>query len=169
MIRAYSLALRTFAQKFSGNADSDKEITIRREKRKTGAAEKGRKMQKFGYRNPRYQVDFPVRLTILGSARMARCRNISADGMRLMGREGLAPQVRGEVSFDYEEMSFDLCVRVAHSGSAWSGLRFLYRSDDQRNAVLELIARLSARQSRSGVLATPLPTEIIISRRRPSS
>ena len=123
-------------------------------------------MQKFGYRNPRYPVDFPVRLTIRDSSQTVRCRNISLDGMRLQIRAGLALYTRGEVSFDYDDLSFALRVRVAHSGSASGGVKFMYESEDQKSAVLELIARLAARQSSPGLLAVPISKQIIVARRR---
>jgi hypothetical protein len=123
-------------------------------------------MQRFGYRNPRYPVDFPVRLTICLSVETVRCRNISVDGMKLQVREPLMPHTRGRVSFEFDEMSFDLCVRVAHCGSSWSGLKFLYESNDQKNAILELIARLS---TAAGLVPPLIPKQLVISRRRPFS
>src|SRR5579872_4536818 len=104
-------------------------------------------MYRFGYRSPRYPAHFPVRLTMCGSVQIVRCINISAEGMTLKAGNELSQNARGQVSFEYDQMSFDLRACVAHCGSAATGLRFLYQTEGQRNAVQEMIGRLSACQA----------------------
>jgi len=122
-------------------------------------------MQRFGYRNPRYSVDFPVRLTLGDSVQITQCSNVSLDGISLQISSFLRPNVSGQVSFEYENLFFDLCVRVTHCGSRLCGLKFLYRAESQRDAILELIARLAERHSRPQNLTLSAPGQLVISRR----
>jgi hypothetical protein len=100
-------------------------------------------MQKFDYRAPRFAVDFPVKLKMLSSLHIARCRDISEDGMRLELGDPFPPESCGEVSFSYQELSLDLYVRVTHAGVGCDGLKFLYESDEQRAKMLLLMSRLA--------------------------
>jgi len=101
-------------------------------------------MQKFDYRAPRFVVDFPVQLKVLNSSHIARCRDISENGMRLEIRDPIQPDSFGEVFFSYQGLNFALKVRVAHAGIAYDGLSFAYESEDQRAEILHLISRLAA-------------------------
>ena len=122
-------------------------------------------MQRFGYRNPRYVVNFPVLLTVGNSVQTSRCSNISLDGIRLQIGHPLPANSLGQISFDYEDLSFDLCVRVAHCGSSVCGLRILCQSEAQRDSVSELIGRIADRCARPDVIAVSIPNHIVISRR----
>jgi len=103
-------------------------------------------MQRFGYRTPRYAAEFPVCLAIGGTTQVGRCRNISISGMHLETEKTLSPHSCGEVSFDYEGISVNVRVRVAHSLSGFTGLKFAYSSDEQRSAILRLISLLAAKR-----------------------
>ena len=122
-------------------------------------------MERFGYRSPRYPFDLPIRLAMDGRVQVVRCTNVSVDGLQVVAGGGLAPRSRGSVSFDYEEMTFDLQVSVSHRGSHRGGLRFIYESEEERNSVVELIARLVSGQSRREVLPVEASNEIVILRR----
>ncbi len=100
-------------------------------------------MQKFDYRAPRFAADFPVRLKMPGSSHLARCRDISEDGMRVELPDPFTPDTCGEVVFSYQGLSFNLQVHVAHAGAAYAGLRFVYQSEDQRTEVLHLMSLLA--------------------------
>ena len=101
-------------------------------------------MHKFDYRAPRFAVDFPVELKMANSLHIARCRDISEDGMKLEIRDPFPPDVCGEVSFSHQGLDFALRVRVAHAGLAYDGLKFIYQSKDQRTEILHLISRFAA-------------------------
>jgi hypothetical protein len=100
-------------------------------------------MQKFDYRVPRFAVDFPVQLKIRDSLHFARCRDISEDGMRLELREPFPPECCGEVSFSYKDLNLDLRVRVTNAGDTFDGFKFVYRSEEQRAKMLDLMSRLA--------------------------
>jgi hypothetical protein len=122
-------------------------------------------MERFGYRSPRYPLDLPLRLAMDGRVQVVRCTNVSVDGLQVAASGGLAPRARGSVSFDYEEMTFDLQVSVTHRGSHGGGLRFVYGSEAERNSIAELIARIVGGQSRREVLPVAASNEIVILRR----
>ena len=100
-------------------------------------------MQRFDYRSPRYPVDLPVRLTAENSTRMGRCRDISRDGMRLELCQPLPPDASGTVSMTFQDQTLQLNVRVAHAGATQDGMKFIYTSDSERNAVARLVASLT--------------------------
>ena len=103
-------------------------------------------MQKFDYRTPRFTVDFPVRIKMLNSLYLARCRDISEAGMRVELDDPFPPDCSGEVSFCYQELSFELPVRVMHTGTTSHGLAFVYQSEEQRQAILHLISHLATQR-----------------------
>jgi hypothetical protein len=107
-------------------------------------------MRKFDYRAPRFPVDLPVRLTFDESMQQGRCTEISTEGMKLEVRQPLAPDACGKVRLSYQDFSLDIPVRVAHSGSFYDGVKFVYDSDEQRDEMSRLVARLSCPQQRSG-------------------
>jgi hypothetical protein len=100
-------------------------------------------MQRFDYRSPRFAVDLPVRLTADNSTHVARCRDISREGMRLELPQSLPPDARGTVSMTYRDQTLELNVCVAHAAETQLGMKFLYTSDSQRNAVAHLLASLA--------------------------
>jgi hypothetical protein len=106
-------------------------------------------MRKFDYRAPRFPVDFPVRLTLDGSTQPGRCIEISTEGMKLELKEPLAPDSNGVVRFSFQDVSLELVVRVAHSGVSFDGVKFVYETDEQRDEINRMVARLSAPQHRS--------------------
>lgn len=122
-------------------------------------------MERFGYRSPRYPLDLPLRLAIEGRVQLVRCTNVSVDGLQVVASGGLVPRARGSVSFEYEEMTFDLQVSVTHRGSHRGGLRFIYDSEQERNSIIELISRLVSGQGRREVLPETPSNEIVILRR----
>jgi hypothetical protein len=105
-------------------------------------------MQRFDYRSPRYPVDLPVRLTADNSTRLGRCRDISREGMRLELCQPLPPDACGTVSMTFQNQTLELNVRVAHAGATQDGMKFIYTSDSERNAVARLVASLTAPQDR---------------------
>ena len=103
-------------------------------------------MQRFDYRSPRIPVDLPVRLTAENSTRIGRCRDISNEGMRLELRQPLPPDACGTVSMTFRNETLELNVRVAHAGATQHGMKFIYTSDSERNAVARLVASLATPQ-----------------------
>lgn len=104
-------------------------------------------MRKFDYRVPRFTVDFPVRVTQGGLTQLGRCKEISSEGMKVVLREPFSPDSFCAAHFDCEDLSFKMPVRVIHSGADSGGLKFIFESDDQRDAVGRLME----------FLATPKP------------
>ena len=103
-------------------------------------------MQKFDYRTPRFRVDFPVRIKVQNSLHLARCQDISEDGMRVELPAPFPPDCCGEVAFSFQELSFELPVRVMHTGVTCHGLAFVYQSEEQRQSILRLISHLTTQQ-----------------------
>ena len=107
-------------------------------------------MRKFDYRAPRFAVDLPVRLMFEESIQPGRCLEISTEGMKLELRQPLAPDSVGTVRFSYQDAVLELPVRVAHSGTFYDGVKFIYETDEQRDEVNRLVSRLSTPHHRSG-------------------
>jgi hypothetical protein len=101
-------------------------------------------MQKFQYRSPRFAVDFPIQLTVEQSILHGRCREVSKEGMRVELRQSLSPGVYGTVSLNHQNRSLEICIRVAHTGTGYDGLEFVYKTDQERVAVAEWVASLAA-------------------------
>jgi hypothetical protein len=81
---------------------------------------------------------------------MARCIEISNEGMKLELYEPFPLNVRGIVSIRRPDGLLELEARVAHVSETYGGMVFAYRSDRERNAVAQLIAALSALPHRAG-------------------
>ena len=107
-------------------------------------------MQKFDYRSPRFTVDLPVRFSLENSTRMARCKDISVEGMKLELRDPLPLESVGTISVSYEGLAVEISARVTHCQPNCNGLRFIYETDEQRNQVARLTARLASSRSKSG-------------------
>jgi hypothetical protein len=75
---------------------------------------------------------------------MARCKEISELGMKLELNSPLPPGSRGALHLAYEDFSFGLSFLVTNSRADIGGIRFIYESDQQRNAVLRLVECLTA-------------------------
>jgi hypothetical protein len=110
----------------------------------------GGSVRKFDYRSPRFAVDLLVRLTIEGPAAIARCIEISSEGMRLESEQPLPDHALGTVWVQHRELTLELNVRVAHVGKAHSGVEFIYRSDGERKAVAQLIGSLEGPRKKLG-------------------
>lgn len=107
-------------------------------------------MQKFEYRTPRYPVDLPVLLTLETACVHGRCREISREGMRVELGQPVAPDSCGSVAISYRELSLELPVCVTRSGPGHDGLKFLFRSEEERDAVERLVARLAGPTGQRG-------------------
>lgn len=107
-------------------------------------------MRKFDYRAPRFAVDLPVRITVDESMQQGLCKEISTEGMKLELREPLAPGSTGTIRLSYQDVFLDVRVRVAHSGPTFDGVRFVYESEDQRDELSRLVARLAGARQRLG-------------------
>jgi hypothetical protein len=106
-------------------------------------------MQKFTYRTPRHPVDLPVRLKVAGGMVSGRCREISAEGLRIELNQSLPADYEGRILLSHRNLELDLRVQVAHTG-AQDGLKFIFESDKQRSDVARLIASLAEPGSPSG-------------------
>ncbi|MGA8874124.1 MAG: PilZ domain-containing protein, partial [Candidatus Korobacteraceae bacterium] len=107
-------------------------------------------MRKFDYRAPRFSVDLEVRLTFEDSMQEGRCCEISTEGMKLEIQQPLSPNTCGTVQLRYGDFMIDVPVRVAHSGSSYDGVKFVYESDEQRDEVIRLVALLAGAKQRLG-------------------
>jgi hypothetical protein len=98
-------------------------------------------MRKFDYRVPRFQVDLPVLLTLEESTLFGRCTEISTEGMKLELRKPLSIGAGGAVHITYQNVSFDLPVRVAHCDAGCDG---------ERDEVIHFIGMLTSAPRRPG-------------------
>jgi hypothetical protein len=107
-------------------------------------------MRKFDYRVPRFQVDLPVLLTLEESTLFGRCTEISTEGMKLELRKPLSIGAGGAVHITYQNVSFDLPVRVAHCDAGCDGVQFVFGSDEERDEVIHFIGMLTSAPRRPG-------------------
>ncbi len=112
--------------------------------------EKWTLMRKFDYRAPRFAVDFPVRMNFEDTTQQGRCLEISTEGMKLEVRRPLGTDACGTVVISYLDFNIEVPVRVAHSGPFYDGVKFVYTTDEQRDEMNRLVARLSAPLPRTG-------------------
>lgn len=80
------------------------------------------------------------------STQFGRCKEISTEGMKVAIQEPFSANSFCAAHFESEELSFKLPARVVHSGPDSGGLKFIYESDDQRDAVTRLVERLATPQ-----------------------
>jgi hypothetical protein len=106
-------------------------------------------VHKFDYRSPRFAVDLPIEFTVQATTLMARCVEISNEGMRLELYEPFPLNARGIVSIRHPDGLLELEARVAHVTDTHGGMVFIYRTDRERSAVAELIAGVSALSKRA--------------------
>ena len=107
-------------------------------------------MRKFDYRVPRFPVDLPVRLTLEESTQFGSCTEISTEGMKLEMRTPLSIDAGGVVHITFQNVSFDLPVRVAHCEAGCEGVQFVFGSDEERDEVIRFIALLTSAPTRPG-------------------
>jgi hypothetical protein len=63
--------------------------------------------------------------------------------MRLELCQPLPPDACGTVSLTFQNQTLELNVQVAHAGATQDGMKFIYNSDSERNAVVRLLASLT--------------------------
>ena len=119
-------------------------------------------MRRFVYRAARYTVDFPVFLHLGDLVLTGRCKEMSAEGMRVDFDEIPPQNSLGTVNFQYDDLVLDLPVRVAHSASISGGLKFLYKSKQQRDLVTHMVSRLAAPQRCDGLFLVHVPKQLTI-------
>jgi len=107
-------------------------------------------MQKFNYRVPRYTVDLPVCLRVDGLSITGRCREISQEGMKLEAAQPLPPDYCGVVSLSYQGVALEIQARLTHTDGEQEGLKFVFASEAERDAVGRLVARLSTAPGQLG-------------------
>ena len=101
-------------------------------------------MRKFDYRSPRLTVDLPVRMTQGSTTHHGRCREISAEGMKVELQDPLVQGTSCAAHFDCEDLSFRLLARIVHPGPDSCGVKFVYESDRQRQTAVQLVKLLAA-------------------------
>jgi hypothetical protein len=79
-----------------------------------------------------------------------RCTEISTEGMKLELREPLNPDCCGTVRLSYKDITIEVPVRVAHSGSSYDGVKFVYESDEQRDELIRLVTLLTGPKQNAG-------------------
>jgi PilZ domain len=109
-------------------------------------------MQKFEYRVPRFAVDLPVSFAMESSLLIGRCTEISKEGMKVEFEQPLPADTRGKVSMNWHDGVLELKAKVAHVGPNHSGLKFLCESDEERDAVADLVSTLAHAQNPAGRL-----------------
>ncbi len=107
-------------------------------------------MQKFEYRTPRYIADLPVLFLAQDGSIPGRCIEIGKEGMKVKLPQPVTRDTCGTVCVDYLELSLEVRVSVAHAGADYYGLRFLFESDKDRDAVERLVSLLAGPSGHSG-------------------
>jgi hypothetical protein len=107
-------------------------------------------MRKFVYRAPRFPVDLLVQLTFEDLAVVARCREISKDGLVLEALKCPLPKSIGMVTVSHKGVTVEFEARVARSGSKWSSLQFIFKSEAERKEMAHFVASLAETQNRPG-------------------
>lgn len=102
-------------------------------------------MRKFDYRSPRFPVDLSVSVTLQENTCVARCTEISAEGMRVTTAEPLTVDAVGSILVTCENTTLGVPVRVVHCSSGCEGLQFLCKTDEQRDEINNFIKMLIAR------------------------
>jgi hypothetical protein len=100
-------------------------------------------MQKFEYRTPRYDVDLPVLYLLEGAGIAGRCKEISKEGMRVEFRQPIALDSCGIIRISYKALSLELRAAVAHAGSGYVALKFIFESEKDRGALEHLVVLLA--------------------------
>jgi hypothetical protein len=96
-------------------------------------------MRKFEYRTPRFPVDLPVSFAMGDSTLLGKCQEIGMDGMKVVLQQRVPEGTCGTLTIRCKEVAVDLHVCVAHSGPECEGLKFLFESVEDRNAVARLV------------------------------
>jgi hypothetical protein len=107
-------------------------------------------MRKFVYRAPRFPVNFLVQVTVGDSTVVARCLQISNDGMELEGLMDSLPGSCGMVAVNHKGIKIELEVRVVRSESQFGGLEFIYKSEDERTKMAHFVASVAGTPDRPG-------------------
>ncbi len=107
-------------------------------------------MRRFVYRAPRFPVDLPVQITFEDLTVVARCREISKDGMVLETLKNPLPKRIGMVKVSHKGMTVELGARVARSELKLDGLQFIFKSEAERKEMAHFVASLAEAQSRPG-------------------
>jgi PilZ domain len=107
-------------------------------------------MRKFVYRAPRFPVDLLVQISFEELTVMARCREISKDGMVLEALKNPLPKRIGIVRVSHKGMTVELDARVARSGSKVDGLQFIFKSDAERKEMAQFVASLAETRNKPG-------------------
>jgi hypothetical protein len=100
-------------------------------------------------------VNFLVQVTIGNSTVVARCLQISNDGMELEGLMDPLPGSCGIVVVAHKGMKIELEARVVRTESQFGGLEFIYKSEDERTKMAHLVASAAETpdKPRPGILA----------------
>jgi len=104
-------------------------------------------MRSFQYRAPRFPVDLPVHVTQGGSTQLARCREISVDGMKLDLSGTTFPFSCGFIQLGDGISSLKIPFRVRSRANDSIGVMFQNESSEQSDALCRLIASLSHRHA----------------------
>jgi PilZ domain. len=101
-------------------------------------------MRKFGYRAPRFHVDFHIRLSQGGATQVAVCKEISTLGMKLEFERPLIANSLAVAHLSIEEMKVSIPCQITSSDMDAGGLRFIYESEQQKSIINEMVALLTA-------------------------
>jgi hypothetical protein len=107
-------------------------------------------MRKFVYRAPRYPVNILVQVTVGDSTVVARCLQISNDGMELEGLMDSSPGSCGTVAVKHKGIKIELEARVVRTESQFGGLEFIYRSEEERVRMANFVASIAETPDKSG-------------------
>jgi len=101
-------------------------------------------MRRFDYRAPRVLIDLPILFAMGSLTRAGRCREISADGMKIQLGDRFPPGSEGTIDLKVGEVSFLFPVRVARAELDYDAVQFILDTQEQREAVNRLVACLGA-------------------------
>jgi hypothetical protein len=91
-----------------------------------------------------------VRLNTGNSTVVARCREISEDGMVLEALKNPLADFGGMVAVSHKGITMELEARVARSESECCGLEFVYKSEAERKMMAHFIASVREAGNRPG-------------------
>lgn len=74
---------------------------------------------------------------------MARCLQISSDGMELEGLTDPIAGTTGTVTVSHKGMKIELEARVVRTESQFGGLEFIYKSEDERVKMANFVASVA--------------------------
>jgi hypothetical protein len=107
-------------------------------------------MRDFVFRAPRFPVDLAVQLTFENSTVMARCVEISKDGIVIEVPNRPLEDCNWTVAMSHKGLRIEVEARVARSGSKSDVLQFIYGSEAELKAMAQFVASVAKTEKKPG-------------------